>query len=97
MSVYTISLNIMKLDKFAILRFTPFAQVSSIQWTDSITTLVEWLEYFFSKTYIVYVNHEWLSDKEYLGLNLKGSLSVVPGVALKVLIVARSDIENTWL
>ncbi|KAG5095247.1 hypothetical protein JHK84_050835 [Glycine max] len=38
-SVYTISLNIMKLANLAKIRFTQFAQVSIIEWTDNITTL----------------------------------------------------------
>jgi len=34
---------------------------------------------------------------KYLGLNPRGRLIVVPGMAQRVLVVAKSDIENTWL
>jgi len=45
--------------------------------------------------YTICESQEWLSDKEYLGLNLRGRLSVMPEVAYKVLVVAKGGIENT--
>ena len=45
-----------------------------------VKTPIEWLEYIFYQIYIACEIQEWLSDKEYLGLNLRRRLSVVPGV-----------------
>ena len=39
-SVYTVNSNTMKFANLVDLRFTQFDQVSFIQWTNSITTLV---------------------------------------------------------
>jgi len=46
-----------------------------------VQTLFEWLEYIFYQTFILCENQEWLSDKEYLDLNLKERLRVALGVA----------------
>ena len=44
--------------------------------------LIEWLEYIFFQTYTICESQEWLSYIEYLDLNLRGRLIVVPRVAL---------------
>ena len=43
MSIYTVSLNTMKLTNLAKLRFTQFSQVSFGQWTNNVTTLVHFV------------------------------------------------------